>query len=124
VFLRLREPRHASDTVIRTVLDDLTEGGGHMHFGTIQRRSLYQTDIDWSYEARTTFESAHPLGQIGTSGALRPPPTPAGVPPFLRPRVSILTTNVQTASRHNPPDQAALTGSAGDGDRSPVLCRH
>ena len=39
---------------------------------------------------------------------------------FARLRVSILTTNVQTASRHDPPDQAALTGSAGDGDRSPV----
>jgi hypothetical protein len=41
-----------SETAIRTVLDDLTDGSGHAHFGTeIQGRSLLATDIDWSYGA-------------------------------------------------------------------------
>jgi hypothetical protein len=46
----LGEPRRASDAAIRTVLDDLTTGGGHAHFGTdIQGRSLHTTDVDWTY---------------------------------------------------------------------------
>jgi uncharacterized protein (TIGR03083 family) len=50
ITVPLREPRRSSDTAIRAVLDDLTEGGGHAHFGTdIQGRSLHATDIDWSY---------------------------------------------------------------------------
>jgi uncharacterized protein (TIGR03083 family) len=50
ITVPLAEPRRTSDTAIRTVLDDLTEGGGHAHFGTdIQRRRLHATDIDWSY---------------------------------------------------------------------------
>src|SRR5438270_12500105 len=50
ITVPLGEPRRASDAAIRTVLDDLTEGGGHAHFGTdIQGRRLHATDIDWSY---------------------------------------------------------------------------
>lgn len=50
ITVPLEEPRCASDTAIRIVLDDLTEGGGHAHFGTdIQQRHLQATDIDWSY---------------------------------------------------------------------------
>jgi uncharacterized protein (TIGR03083 family) len=50
ITVPLREPRRASDAAIRTVLDDLTAGGAHAHFGTdIQGRSLHATDIDWSY---------------------------------------------------------------------------
>jgi uncharacterized protein (TIGR03083 family) len=43
--------RHRSpDETIRVVLDDLTEGGGHAHFGIdIEGRSLQPTDLDWSY---------------------------------------------------------------------------
>jgi len=50
VTVPLGKPRQASDTAIRTVLDDLTEGGGHAHFGTdLQGRTLHATDIDWTY---------------------------------------------------------------------------
>lgn len=50
ISVPLGEPRCASDTAIRIVLDDLTEGGGHEHFGTdIRGRRLHATDIDWSY---------------------------------------------------------------------------
>jgi uncharacterized protein (TIGR03083 family) len=50
ITVPLGEPRRASDTAICTVLDDLTEGGGHAHFWTdIQGRRLNATDIDWSY---------------------------------------------------------------------------
>src|SRR5438132_6817525 len=49
ITLPLGEPRRASDTAMRAVLVDLTEGGGHAHFGTdIRGRSLHATDIDWS----------------------------------------------------------------------------
>jgi uncharacterized protein (TIGR03083 family) len=50
VTVPLGVPRLAPDETIRVVLDDLTEGGGHEHFGTdIARRSLQATDLDWSY---------------------------------------------------------------------------
>ena len=50
ITVPLGESRRASDTEMRIVLDDLTEGGGHAHFGTdIQGRALHATDIDWSY---------------------------------------------------------------------------
>ena len=43
-------PRRSPDTTIRVVLDDLTQGGGHAHFGIeIQGRTLRANDLDWSY---------------------------------------------------------------------------
>jgi uncharacterized protein (TIGR03083 family) len=50
ITVALDEPRRASDTAMLAVLDDLTEGGGHGHFGTdIRGRALYATDLGWSY---------------------------------------------------------------------------
>ena len=43
-------PRRSPDATIRVVLDDLTAGGVHAHFGTsIQGRSLQASELDWSY---------------------------------------------------------------------------
>jgi hypothetical protein len=42
-------PRCPPDQTIRIVLDDLTAGGGHAHFGTvINGRRLQASDLDWS----------------------------------------------------------------------------
>lgn len=42
--------RRSPDATIRVVLDDLTRGGVHEHFGTdVGGRTLTATDIDWSY---------------------------------------------------------------------------
>ena len=42
--------RPCDDSSIRVVLDELTHGGGHKHFGTeIGGRTLEATDIGWSY---------------------------------------------------------------------------
>jgi uncharacterized protein (TIGR03083 family) len=78
ITVPLSEPRRASDTAIRTVLDDLTEGGGHAHFGTdIHRRRLHATDIDWSYGSGpqlsgTAAELAlHICGRTVPAGRLR-----------------------------------------------------
>lgn len=50
VTVPLGQPRHCPDETIRVVLDDLTEGGGHAHFGvTIEGRRLDASDLDWSY---------------------------------------------------------------------------
>jgi uncharacterized protein (TIGR03083 family) len=50
ISVPLHERRVASDAAMRVVLDDLSAGGVHAHFGTeIQGRSLRATDIDWSY---------------------------------------------------------------------------
>lgn len=50
VTVPLGVPRRSPDDTIRIVLDDLTKGGVHEHFGTsIQGRSLQATDLDWSY---------------------------------------------------------------------------
>jgi uncharacterized protein (TIGR03083 family) len=53
--------RRSSDDTIRIVLDDLTLGGGHAHFGVeVTGRRLQATDLDWSYgdgaELRGTAE--------------------------------------------------------------------
>jgi uncharacterized protein (TIGR03083 family) len=50
VTVPLGVPRRAPDDTIRVVLDDLTAGGVHEHFGTgIEGRTLRATDLDWSY---------------------------------------------------------------------------
>ncbi|MGH3189245.1 MAG: maleylpyruvate isomerase family mycothiol-dependent enzyme [Streptosporangiaceae bacterium] len=50
VTVPLGVPRRSPDGTIRIVLDDLTQGGMHQHFGTsVDGRSLQTTDLDWSY---------------------------------------------------------------------------
>jgi uncharacterized protein (TIGR03083 family) len=46
----LGRPRRVPERAIRVVLDDLTRGGVHAHFGTdINGRHLRTTDLDWFY---------------------------------------------------------------------------
>jgi uncharacterized protein (TIGR03083 family) len=50
VTVPLGVPRRSPDDTIRIVLDDLTRGDVHHHFGTsTEGRSLQATDLDWSY---------------------------------------------------------------------------
>jgi len=50
VTVPLGRPPVASDDALRVVLDDLTAGGGHRHFGTeIAGRRFVATDLDWSH---------------------------------------------------------------------------
>ena len=50
VTVPLGMPRTSPDDTIRIVLDDLTTGGVHEHFGTdLAGRCLQATDLDWSY---------------------------------------------------------------------------
>lgn len=50
ITVPLGESRRSPDATIRIVLDDLTRGGAHEHFGTdIGGHTLQATDIDWSY---------------------------------------------------------------------------
>jgi len=51
--------RRSPDETIRTVLDDLTEGGTHAHFGfDLSGVQLQATDIDWSYGSGTPITGA------------------------------------------------------------------
>lgn len=46
----LAAPRLPSDDTMRVILDDLTSGGGHDHFGVdLTGRRFEATDLDWSY---------------------------------------------------------------------------
>ena len=50
ITVPLGVPRRSPDSTIRIILDDLTRGGVHEHFGTnVEGRSLQATDLDWSY---------------------------------------------------------------------------
>jgi uncharacterized protein (TIGR03083 family) len=50
VTVPLGAARRCPDETIRVVLDDLTAGGGHAHFGiAIDGRHLQATDLDWSH---------------------------------------------------------------------------
>ncbi|MFF3467769.1 maleylpyruvate isomerase family mycothiol-dependent enzyme [Streptomyces sp. NPDC001984] len=56
VTVPLRVPRRSSDEAMIVVLDGLTDGGGHSHFGVeIDGRSLQATDIDWSWGAGSSL---------------------------------------------------------------------
>lgn len=68
--------------VMGIVLDELTEGGAHQHFGTtIEGRRVEASDLDWSYgtgpaERRTAAEHALALcGRRLPAMAAAPPPT-------------------------------------------------
>jgi uncharacterized protein (TIGR03083 family) len=56
VTVPLGVSRRSSDEAIRVILDDLTQGGGHEHFGIeIEGRSLRATDLYWSYGSGPPF---------------------------------------------------------------------
>jgi len=59
VTVPLGVPRCSPDGTMRVVLDDLTQGGGHAHFGIdIQGRSLHARDLDWSYGSGPALRGA------------------------------------------------------------------
>jgi uncharacterized protein (TIGR03083 family) len=59
VTVPLGVPRRSPDDTIRVVLDDLAQGGGHAHFGTvINGRRLEARDLDWSYGSGPVLRGA------------------------------------------------------------------
>ena len=59
VTVPLGVPRRSPDDIIRVILDDLTRGGVHQHFGTsIEGRSLQAVDLDWSYGSGPALRGA------------------------------------------------------------------
>jgi uncharacterized protein (TIGR03083 family) len=59
VTVPLGVPRRSPDETIRVVLDDLTQGGGHAHFGVdIDGRRLQATDLDWSHGSGPALRGA------------------------------------------------------------------
>lgn len=59
VTVPLGQPRSSADEAIRIVLDDLTQGGGHAHFGTdISGKTYRATDIQWSFGSGPVVSSA------------------------------------------------------------------
>jgi uncharacterized protein (TIGR03083 family) len=95
VTVPLGLPRQSPDETIRAVLDDLTRGGTHAHFGVaLTGLSLRASDLDWGFGSgtpittpaadlalllcgRTLPGSPAPLGQAAASGVL---PTAAAGP--------------------------------------------
>jgi uncharacterized protein (TIGR03083 family) len=78
ITVPLGEPRRSTDASIQIVLDDLTQGGGHAHFGTdITGRTLQATDIDWSYGSGPSLRGSaqhlalHICGRALPSGLLQ-----------------------------------------------------
>ena len=59
VTVPLSAPRCSPDETIRVVLDDLTVGGGHAHFGiAIDGRRLQASDLDWSHGSGPVLRAA------------------------------------------------------------------
>lgn len=74
ITVALDEPRVAPDDTIRTVLDGLTSGGLHAHFGTELPQALVAADLDWSYgEGPSLRGSAQDLVLHLTGRRLRSP---------------------------------------------------
>jgi uncharacterized protein (TIGR03083 family) len=81
VALPLGAPRLLPEGTLRRVLDDLTAGGGHRHFGVeIGGRSLRATDLDWSFGAGPPLTGAaadlvaHLSGRVLPAGRLEGEP--------------------------------------------------
>jgi uncharacterized protein (TIGR03083 family) len=69
----LGEPRCATDDAIRIVLDDLTEGDLHAHFGTETKgRAFNATDIAWSYGSGTVVSGTAADLALSLSGRTVP----------------------------------------------------
>jgi uncharacterized protein (TIGR03083 family) len=59
VTVPLGVSRVSPDETIRVVLDDLTSGGGHAHFGmAVAGRCLQASDLDWSYGSGAALRGA------------------------------------------------------------------
>jgi uncharacterized protein (TIGR03083 family) len=59
VTVPLAVPRRSPDDTIRVVLDDLTAGGGHGHFGiVIDGRHLQASDLSWSHGSGQVLRGA------------------------------------------------------------------
>jgi uncharacterized protein (TIGR03083 family) len=59
VTVPMGAPRRSPDQTIRVVLDDLAQGGGHAHFGTvINGRRLEAGDLDWSHGSGPVLRGA------------------------------------------------------------------
>ncbi len=81
VTVPLGWPRRSPDETMRVVLDDLTQGGGHGHFGVeIQGRHLQATDLDWSHGSGPALRGAAAdlalalCGRAGPDGRLEGEP--------------------------------------------------
>jgi uncharacterized protein (TIGR03083 family) len=73
------------DETIRVVLDDLTAGGGHAHFGIdINNRRLQASDLDWSHGTGPVLRGAAEdlalalCGRTVPAGRLEGEPLPRG----------------------------------------------
>ena len=87
VTVPLGVPRRSPDKTIRVVLDGLTQGGGHEHFGIdLRGRSLCASDLDWSYGSGAALRgSAEDLalaicGRTVPDGRLEGAPLRRGAP--------------------------------------------
>ena len=81
VTVPLGAPRRPPDATIRVILDDLTVGGVHEHFGTsIRGRRLQATDLDWSYGSGPALRG--PAGDLAVAlcGRAIPPGRLEGEP--------------------------------------------
>jgi uncharacterized protein (TIGR03083 family) len=66
VTVPLGVPCLCPEETIRVVLDDLTRGGGHAHFGmAIDGRCLQASDLDWSYGSGAALRG--PAGDLAVA---------------------------------------------------------
>jgi len=81
VTVPLGVPRRCPDETITVVLDDLTHGGGHAHFGLdVGGRRLEATDLDWAYGAGTELRGAAEDLALALTGRVVPDGRVVGQP--------------------------------------------
>jgi uncharacterized protein (TIGR03083 family) len=85
VTVPLGASRCSPDETIRVVLDDLTAGGGHAHFGVvIKGRRLQASDLDWTHGSGPVLRGAAEdlalalCGRAVPAGRLQGEPLPRG----------------------------------------------
>jgi len=83
VTVPLGVPRRSPDATIRIVLDDLTTGGVHQHFGARVDGRLQATDLDWSYGSGPVLRGKAEDLALALCGRTVPEGRLEGEPPAL-----------------------------------------
>lgn len=110
VTVPLGVPRRSPEDTIRIVLDDLTQGDVHQHFGTnVEGRTLQATDLDWSYGSGPALRGAAGdlalvlCGRTLPAGRVEGEPSSARRAPAHRSRQSFTVRTIPSLVRSEDP---------------------
>jgi uncharacterized protein (TIGR03083 family) len=118
VTVPLGVPRRSPDETIRIVLDELTKGHVHVHFGTnIVGRRLQATDLDWSYGSGPMLRGPAEDLALMLCGRALPPERIEGEP-LNQGQLVISSSDIEASAPHLRPGRRPIrAGFLGRGNQ-------